>query len=152
MFDRKSRILILLFSILLWAQLIFSLGLMIKRYWSVYTREFEIFLGVSPTRTDPLIDFAQKNCPEEANLLYLGPSAADKFYVRYQFYPRNIRSVWIDAPTVVTGALLERMFGPQAELEAQGACLLVDRLDSSITGLVTQMQVDPEQSLFVFGD
>ena len=152
MFDRKSRILILLFSILLWAQLIFSLGLMGIRYWSVYASQSEIFVGVSPTRTEPLIDYAREHCPDEASLLYIGPSEADKLYVRYQFYPRRIKSIWVEPSTLVTGELVVRRFGPWADITTDGSCLLIDRLDDSLSGFGTQMILDSEQSIILFGN
>lgn len=110
---------LLLFSLLIWAQLVFGLGMTAWRYRLVAQGEADVLIsGLSP-RIRRLGQLARDLCPAGEEVVYLSTGAqGGEVMVRYFLFPRPVTVISAHEPGYV--ALTRK------EIEARSAgCLLV---------------------------
>lgn len=144
---RKIKLGLTVFSLLLWAQLVFSVGITVWRYWLVGTGGAELFVAASMQHVEPLLGAVDDQCPAGSHLIYFGDEAAF-YYARYQLYPRSLTRSRFE-PKVANESILESFVGDfLAELDSD-ACLLFDYLPSTPLTVGERLIVNGEQVLYV---
>lgn len=123
---KQARVLhlgLLLFSLLLWAQLLFGVGMTAWRYRLINQGTADVLLtGISP-RIRQLAQQGSEICPQDASVVYIyGGKEEGDATMRYRLYPRIV-SVIPQASARNTGEL-------EADLRESGAtCLLALGVD-----------------------
>lgn len=145
----RRRHLVTIFSLLLWAQLIFSVGLMGWRYWAVFWGQFEVFVGTSPAQTNPLIELSRKHCEEESPIFYIGRSEPDYFFVRYQLFPHQVVGLLGDWPADLGAEDVEKRLQPILKNSPNKSCIMVDRVLTMLPTLGARLEVNSNQYLIV---
>ncbi len=146
---RKRKFGLTVLSVLLWAQLVFSVGITVWRYWLIETGEAELFVSTSPERADPLIEAVDGQCPSDMALLYLGDEVG-YYYTRYQLYPMSIariRSDWEVGADVDQIALF--IEGKLTDSD-RDVCLLVDHMPSGVQLQGESFPVNSRQSIYIY--
>ena len=144
---RSKKLALTVFSILLWAQLVFSIGLGLWRYLLISSGEAELFVASSPRRLDPLLEETEIYCPDDTLIAFLGDESSF-YYVQYRLFPRpvarhrfDIEDPKPDEMMIEIDEILEKM--------NKGTCLLVDRLPASESSLAVRTAVNGEFSIYI---
>ncbi len=144
---RKKKLGLTIFSLLLWAQLVFSVGITVWRYWLVGTGGAELFVAESAQQVEPLLGAVDDQCPAGSYLIYFGDEAA-YYYARYQLYPRSLTWSRFERE-VANESILENFVSDfLAEVDSD-ACLLFDYLPSTPLTMGERLLVNGEQVLYV---
>jgi hypothetical protein len=148
----QRRHLVTLFSLLLWAQLIFSVGLLAWRYWGIFSGQFEIFVSTSPTQTVPLIELSRDRCDEESSVYYIGSSETDYFYVRYELFPQPVVGLHGDWPADLSIEAVKKKLLPIRKNDQYTGCIIVDRVQTTLPPLGKRFDLNSSQYLIVVGN
>lgn len=147
--SKKRRIGLLLFSLVLWIQLVFTTGMMLWRFWSVSTGSSEIFLGIGPALgTAELIDSVERHCPNGQRIFYVGDHEANSFFIRYQLYPRvvsHLSSNWTAEP--IEDEILAKIESQIGDNEQ--ACIMVDGITLQTPSGDERFEVNSIQSVIL---
>ena len=147
--NRSRKKAFTIFSILLWAQLIFTGGLMLWRYQLIASGKGKVFPTSTSAQIDSFIEFVIANCPESANIVYLKSKGFSSMYVRYTLYPRSL----IDFPVYGTSLPDANEFISRvAEIRGgSGAtsCLMVDHYAGPVPGIGERFIFNQNQFLVV---
>jgi hypothetical protein len=146
---RKRKFGLTVLSILLWVQLVFSVGITVWRYWLIGTGEAELFVSTSPERTEPLIDAVDGQCPSDMPLLYLGDEVGF-YYTRYKLYPKKIvrlKSDWEDGADV---GQIATFIEDELTDQDRDACLLIDHMPLGLQLQGEDIPVNTRQSIYIF--
>lgn len=122
------------FALLLWAQLIFSLGLTLWRHSLVFFSDWTSYPSGVPATYDEFITLALQHCPADAPTIYLSPPG-DVYTARYArihyfLYPRQI--VWLGLGPITSPVARWQPFDlsadqlQQAVNHYEAGCLLVE--------------------------
>lgn len=145
----QRRHIVTVFSLLLWAQLIFSVGLLAWRYLAIFSGQFEIFVSTSPAQTDPLIELSRVRCEEESSVFYIGRSETDYFYVRYELFPQQVVGLHGDWPADLSVEAVEKKLLPITKSDPYTGCIMVDRVLTTLPTLGERLDVNSSQYLIV---
>jgi hypothetical protein len=144
---RSKKLALTVFSILLWAQLVFSIGLGLWRYLLISSGEAELFVSTSPRRLDPLLEETESYCPDDTPVAFLGDESSF-YYVQYRLFPKRVARYRFDIEdpkpdevTIRVDEVLQKMH--------TGACLLVDRLPANESSLAVRTEVNGEFSIYI---
>ena len=122
--SKRQKVGWLIFSVLLWAQLVFTVGLTAWRYQLVLFSGGEVYVSNVSPGTEQFAAFADQNCPENMPFAYVSSHYRGASRFRYELYPRrptNLSTAVAGDPSFATAVQLM-----QAD---QIACLVVDYLD-----------------------
>ena len=144
---RKKKLGLTVFSILLWAQLVFSIGITTWRYWLVSTGVAELFVSASTERIEPLLAEIRDQCSSAAALFYVGDGPSYDYY-RYQFFPRRVASV---RPDVEDSDFEQLALRVDQRIQALGgdACLLFEQLPPESFYPGERIILDGELALYI---
>ena len=148
--NSKRRLGLFLFSMILWIQLVFGIGLTFWRFWSVGTGQSEIFVGRGPAvRTEDLIDSIRQYCSDDLRILYAGFSEPHRFYVKYKLFPRTFTTLPVDwSANQQTYEVLRK--ADRAMGEDKHVCLVIDGIRWPLSGDDDLYQVNEQQTIILF--
>jgi len=144
---RRKKLALTVFSLLLWVQLIFSLGLMVWRYWLISSGDAELYVSTSARWAESLLETVEDRCPEDATLLFLGDDASFH-YTRYQIHPRELTQVRVEAEENDGDRKAELLDDVLTELAAD-VCLLADDLPPELGSSGERIIVKDDYSLLL---
>lgn len=144
---RKKKLGLTIFSLLLWAQLVFSVGITVWRYWLVGTGGAELFVAASMQHVEPLLGAVDDQCPAGSHLIYFGDEAAF-YYARYQLYPRSLAWSRFEQEIADESILESYVSDFLVELDSD-TCLLFDYMPSTPLTMGERFVVNGEQVLYV---
>jgi hypothetical protein len=144
---RSKKLGLTILSLMLWAQLIFSIGITAWRYWLVSTAEAELFVDVSSHRVEPMLIEVENSCPADATLLYIGERPSYDF-ARYELFPRKLPLIK-PIPGDVYNQQLEAMIVDRADQIDGIKCLIVDIKNLELTLPGDSFAVEGGRTLFV---
>jgi hypothetical protein len=144
---RKHKLGLTVFSILLWVQLVFSIGITAWRYWLVSTGEAELFVSASMERIEPLLAEIRDQCSSAAALFYIGDGPSYDYY-RYQFFPRRVALV---RPGEEDSDFEQLAIRVDQSIQALGgdACLLFEQLPPESFYPGERIVIDGELALYI---
>ena len=147
--DSKKKFGLTVLSLLLWAQLVFSVGLTVWRYWLIQSGEFDVFVSASSTVAEPLYQAAEENCPDGMDLVYLGDEP-NFYYTRYRLFPKRLVRQKSDWPSGTSTAEIGELIETKLRDRTNDVCLLVDRAHSGIALQGEIVPVNSQQSLHIY--
>lgn len=136
-------------SIILWAQLVFSIGITAWRYWLIQTGEAELFVSSSPTSSEPIIRAARDYCPDQADIIFLGDENS-YYYTRYQLFPGKVVRLPLDRFSGLSPDEAEELLRNHIQARSGDVCLLADRLPERIRMPGERFPVNPSQAVYVY--
>lgn len=144
---KRQKNKLLLLSLLLWAQMVFTVGLMAWRYRLVLFANGEVYVSYNSPGTEQFVEFADQNCPQGQPFAYLSSHYRGHARFRYGLYPRrsfNLSTAVTQDPTFATANRL---------IEAeQIACLVVDYLALNLPSIGEKRALNADQYLIVLSD
>ena len=146
---RNKKLALTIISLLLWAQLVFSIGLTLWRYWLVSSGEAELFVAASPVSMNALLEETELQCPEDAKLAFLG-SESNWYYVQYKLYPRRLTRYRFDSESPRSDEVKRKIDGILRQM-GTGACLLVDRYPDSQPLMGQRVDVNSLHAIYIIG-
>ena len=144
---RKRKLGLTVFSILLWMQLVFSIGITVWRYWLVSTGEAELFVSASMGQIETLLVEIRDQCSSDAALFYIGDGPSYDYY-RYQFFPRRVSLVRPDEEDSDFEQLAIRVDQIIQALSGD-ACLLFEQLPPESFYPGERIVLDGELALYI---
>ncbi len=138
-----------LFSILLWIQLVFTVGLGLWRSWDILFGSADIYLGNPSPGVYQFIEFVDRRCPEGSYGVYVSSQFRSNNYFRYELYPIRVSRWsydWNSASAVNEMLGQVRQFALAREAPV---CLIVDHLDAEIPEAGQRSYLNENQYLIV---
>ena len=147
--DRKKKLGLTVLSLVLWAQLIFSIGITAWRFLLINRGEAELFLSVTAQQVEPLVSEVQQRCPSQETLLFLGQEA-NYYYARYQLFPRRLSWLRVNEARSadlqhIAGLVMNRTATVEGDV-----CLLADQVPDRLPLNATIMALNDKQILYIF--
>ncbi len=146
---RKRKFGLTVLSVLLWAQLGFSVGITVWRYWLIETGEAELFVSTSPERTEPLIDEVDGQCPSGMPLLYLGDEVG-YYYTRYRLFSKKIARLKSDWEDGADAGQIATLIKDELTDRDKDACLLIDHMPLGLQLQGEAIPVNTRQSIYIY--
>lgn len=133
---------------MLWAQLVFSVGLTAWRHWLIQSGEAELFVSTSPKIIEPLLNEAEENCPPEAVLFYLGDETSF-YFARYQLYPAKLGRLKIDWESGYDAEQLAIFIEDELADSDRDVCLLIDNIPAGFQSADEIVYVNDRQAIHI---
>lgn len=145
--DMARKKALTIFSLLLWAQLVFAGGLMLWRYQLIASGRGEVFPTSTSAQIDSFIEFVTANCPESANIVYLKNKDFSSAYVSYTLYPRSLIDFPVDWTSLPdANEFISRVSEIRGRSGAT-SCLMVDHYAGPVPGIGERLIFNQNQFL-----
>ncbi len=82
-----------LFSLLLWAQLIFSAGLTLWRYQLIFTQDWPVYPSENSPQIEQFAAFIKSICSDETTIGYVSTEFNSFARLNYELYPRPVHNL-----------------------------------------------------------
>ncbi len=151
---RSQKLGLTIFSLLLWAQLLFGVGLMFSRYRLILNGQAIVFSTNLTPEIKYFSDFTSNYCPVGAPILYLTviERGANSKYVRYEVYPNTVTRrlpEWNLPPSEDDlNEVVASVFGA----DFQTICLVADGLPVELPDVGERFTYSPSQYLIILPD
>jgi len=141
-----------LFFILLWGQLIFSVGLSLWRTEVIVFENGTVFPGNNAPGIVEFIAFAEENCPGDSTVFYITSKYQDFALVRYTLYPMPVNhwTVNLSSPTALNDLRSKAM--NMAKDSQMPLCLFIDYLEAELPEMGERLWLNDEQFLVILSE